>query len=199
MWLKLVLLQKETFLTWLLGLLLPLPAGAATGEPASSFGSGSLRLSGNAIDALAKPKSGAAAGMPALAIVTGNFASAIDGGPGFVVAENRLQARTPLHYPASVLAVSGRVAVTGNLMSNEQTGSPPSSIALEIYPYDNGRTLKIGAVAEGILAIASASPATCSRGPAISTPSSARTPQQSVSRVRSILGFRSTPMHDFGP
>ena len=72
--------------------------------------------------------------------------------PGFVVAENRLQARTPLHYPASVLAVSGRVAVTGNLMSNEQTGSPPSSIALEIYPYDNGRTLKIGAVAEGILA-----------------------------------------------
>lgn len=152
MWLKLVLLQKETFLTWLLGLLLPLPAGAATGEPASSFGSGSLRLSGNAIDALAKPKSGAAAGMPALAIVTGNFASAIDGGPGFVVAENRLQARTPLHYPASVLAVSGRVAVTGNLMSNEQTGSPPSSIALEIYPYDNGRTLKIGAVAEGILA-----------------------------------------------
>jgi hypothetical protein len=139
MWLKLVLLQKETFLTWLLGLLLPLPAGAIAGTFASTTGGASLRVAGNVVAALAGASSGApAGGMPALAIVTGTFASALDVGPGFVVAENRLQARTPPQYPASVLAVSGRLAVTGNLMSNEQTGSPPSSVALAIYPYDDG-------------------------------------------------------------
>ena len=149
MWLKLQLLQKETFLTWILGLLLPLPKGAATGQPPSSFGSGSLRVSGNAIDALAKPKSDVAGGMPALAIVTGKFDSAVDVGPGFVVAENRLQARTPLEYPASVFAVSGRLAVSGNLMSNEPKGDA-SGIALAIYPYDNHGMVKIGGVVENI-------------------------------------------------
>ena len=102
----------------------------------------SLRLSGNAIDALAKPKSGAAAGMPALAIVTGNFASAIDG--------DRLRRRgnpPPGSHTAALSCICARgfrprCRHRQPWMSNEQTGSPPSSIALEIYPYDNGRTLK---------------------------------------------------------
>jgi hypothetical protein len=154
MWLKFVLLQKETFLTWLLGLLLPLPAGAATAKFTSPFGNGSLRVSGNAVAALAGAGTdGQAGGMPALAIVNGALSGpTVDVGPGLVVAENRLQARTPPLYPASVLAVSGRLAVTGNLMSNEPAVSfastgvantglantgVPSTVALAIYPYDN--------------------------------------------------------------
>jgi hypothetical protein len=143
MWLKLVLLQRETFLTWLLGLLLPLPTGAVTGSFAASVGGGTVHVTGNAVAALAGAATGALEdGMPALALVTGVFTSAVDTGPGFVVAENRLQARTPLPYPAAVMAISGRLTATGNLISNEQIGSPPTSTSLVIYPDNNGGLIK---------------------------------------------------------
>ena len=143
MWLQLVLLQRETFLTWLLGLLLPLPTGAVTGTFAASVGGGTVHVTGNAVAALAGAAAGTLEdGMPALALVTGVFTSAVDTGPGFVVADNRLQARTPLPYPAAVMAISGRLAVTGNLISNEQSGSPPTSSSLVIYPDNNGGVVK---------------------------------------------------------
>jgi Family of unknown function (DUF6519) len=143
MWLKLVLLQQETFLTWLLGLLLPLPAGATSGAFAATAGGGTVHVTGNAVAALAGAAGGVAEdGMPALALVTGVFTSAVDTGPGFVVADNRLQACAPLPYPAAVLAISGRLAATGNLISNAQPASPPTSVSLMIYPDNNGGLLK---------------------------------------------------------
>jgi hypothetical protein len=138
MWLKLVLMQQETFLTWLLSLLLPLPTGAAQPVFASPEGGTTVRVTGNTVAALGALASGAAWGTPALAAVSGTYVSAVDVGPSLIVADNRLQSRTYLAYPAAVLAVSGRLAVTGNLISNEQLGSPPTSTSLEIFPNDDG-------------------------------------------------------------
>jgi hypothetical protein len=137
MWLKLVALQQETFLAWLLSLLLPLPAGAATPVFASPEGGTTLRVTGNTVAALGAAATGLAWGTPALAAVSGTYTSAIDIGPSLIVADNRLQGRTHLPYPAAMLAISGRLAVTGNLISNEQLGSPPASISLEILPNDD--------------------------------------------------------------
>jgi len=138
MWLKLVLMQQETFLTWLLSLLLPLPSGAAVPVFASPEGGTTLRVTGNTVAALGAAATGAAWGTPALAAVSATYLSAVDVGPSLIVADNRLQGRTQLPYPAAVLAISGRLAVTGNLISNEQLGSPPASLSLEIFPYDDG-------------------------------------------------------------
>jgi hypothetical protein len=140
MWLKLVLMQQETFLTWLLSLLLPLPTNAAQPVFAAPEGGTTVRVTGNTVAALGALASGAAWGTPALAVVTGTYVSAVDIGPSLIVTDNRLQSRTQLSYPAAVLAISGRLAATGNLISNEQLGSPPTSTSLEIFPNDNGGT-----------------------------------------------------------
>jgi hypothetical protein len=146
MWLKLMLMQQETFLTWLLSLLLPLPTGAAVPVFASPEGGTTVRVTGNTIAALGPAATAVALGTPALAAVSGTYTSAIDVGPSLIVADNRLQGSTPLSYPAAVLAVSGRMAVTGNLISNEQTGSPPFSVSLEIFPDDMGGNLRVTTV-----------------------------------------------------
>ena len=138
MWLKLVLLQQETFLAWLLSLLLPLPSGAATPLFASPEGGTTLRVTGNTVAALGPAASGLAWGTPALAVVSATYTSAVDIGPSLLVADNRLQGRTTSAYPAAVLAISGRLSATGNLISNEPSGSPPTAISLEIFPNDDG-------------------------------------------------------------
>jgi hypothetical protein len=148
MWLKLAMLQQEIFIGWLLSVLLPPPAGALSPTFGSPAGGVSLQVTGNNVAALAGGLSTAAAnaapwGAPALAVVTGNFASGVDVGPGMVIANNRLQARTPASYPAVVLAVSGRVAATGNLISAEQSASPPGTgTALAIYPQNNENSIQ---------------------------------------------------------
>src|SRR5262249_12051188 len=115
MWLKLVLLQREAFLAWLLGLLLPPPVGAVSGTFASPPAGGTLRVTGNNVVTVERSGGEIDNGMPALAIVTDTLDLATDVGPGFVVAENRLQARTLAAYPCCVLALTGRLTVTGNL------------------------------------------------------------------------------------
>jgi hypothetical protein len=138
MWLKMVLLQYEAFMAWQLGLLLPPPPGEVFGDFALPPAGGTLRVTGNNVGTVERLGGAADDGMPALAIVTGTFQLATDIGPGFIVAENRLQARTLPAYPCCVLALTGRLTVTGNLISNEQVGSPPrAAVSLVIYPDNN--------------------------------------------------------------
>jgi hypothetical protein len=137
MWLKLVTLQQETFLAWLLSLLLPLPTGALAPVFASPNGGTTLQLSGNTIAALAPAGAGLASGLPALAAVSATYTSAVDVGPSLILTGNRLQAITPLNYPAAVVAISGRMSVTSNLISNQPISSPPtSSVSLQIFVND---------------------------------------------------------------
>ena len=135
MWLKLVQLQQETFLPWVLGLLLPPPAGAVAGRFAAATGGATMRIAANSLGALAGLAAGAPPlAPPALAVVTDTYLSAVDTGPGLIVEANRVQARTLSNYPAAVLAVAGRLGVTGNLISNEPSGSPPAGLSLQIFP-----------------------------------------------------------------
>ena len=139
MWLKLVQLQQETFLLWLLGLVLPPPAGAVAGQFVAPAGGYTLRVTGNTVAALAGFAAGALpSAPPALAIVTDTYVAGIDTGPGVLVGENRVQARTLPNYPAAALAVGSRLTVTGNLVSNELTGSPPASVSLQVFPNGGG-------------------------------------------------------------
>jgi hypothetical protein len=139
LWLKLMQMQYESFVAWLLGLLLPLPAGAVITSLSYPIGEDYTGyIAGNTVGALAGvTAAGTAAALPALAVVADPFYEGLPSGLAWVVAGNRVEARTQSAYPGTLLAISGRASVTGNLFSNQPAGSPPyNAMGLEVFPLE---------------------------------------------------------------